>query len=398
TEMQNPTGNVVPLLSRMHEELVRSGRLDASVEFRTFARALANIAGVSPTAPPRPEQPVAPPEQPRPNTMERVAAENRAEQNRPTTDDRIDPENPAEETREAQLSDFQDEIADIEFALMHKDGQEARELAEALARRLANVKGKLAGMSAVDILKLVMRRQKKRQEQNEGTRQPVDQTQRNDRSGQGNAPFNLRDALRNDAELARIFAEIVRLMGSDKGKAAEMAMSLARRLIKTYGLDIDAKTLAAEILKMAKKAAGKASGTTDQKPGDDPGGPDDGSQGGAPGAAAGGGTKPLTLSDVKKTDWSSISTLYLDTDEDADVMKNIASEIVKKGADNAGVEKSAKDLLAKAKKGKKNTFKNFRHVVAAIVDAVTKKANGKKVTKPLKASDIPNEEDDRNAA
>ncbi|MEM9240473.1 MAG: hypothetical protein AAGB07_10890 [Pseudomonadota bacterium] len=380
-EMQNPTGVLPPEISRIHEELVRSGRLDASVTYQTFTRALMNIAGVAPTPPPLPERPVAQPEQPRPNTMDRVAAENRVD-----------------ETREAQLSDFRDEIEDIAFALMHRDGQQARDLAEALARRLANVQGKLAGMQAVDILKLVMRMQKKRNDERRGARQPADQTQRDDRGGQRNAPFNLRDTLRDDAKLAQIFAEIVRLMGSDKGRAAEIAMALARRLIKTYGLDIDAKTLAAEILKMAKKTAGKSGGATDQKPGDDPGGSGDGSQGGAPGAAAGGGGKPLTLSDVKKTDWSSVSTLYLDSDENAEEMKAIASEIVKKGADNAGVEKSAKDLLAKAKKSKKTTFKNFRHVVAAIVDAVTKKANGKKVTKPLKASDIPNEEDDRNAA
>lgn len=210
-----------------------------------------------------------------------------------------------------------------------------------------------------------------------------------------NGHFSIAGALKKNSALAKIFAEIVELMRTDPKEAAKLAMRLARQMIEIYGLKIDPKKLAAEIMKMVRKAI-KARKTKDRKPSDDQDGPDDRSQGGNPGA---GQQQPtLTRDHVKQTDWDGVAGVYFGDSEDSEEMRSIAFEIIKKGEDNAGVTKSAKDLLAKSKKAKKGKFKNFNHVIAAIKDAVFKRASGKKVTKPLKASEIPDDKDEKKAA
>ncbi|MEM8697562.1 MAG: hypothetical protein AAGF44_00230 [Pseudomonadota bacterium] len=221
--------------------------------------------------------------------------------------------------------------------------------------------------------------------------------------GRGGAgAFSIPRALRENSALATSFQRLVGFIAKgDEKTAASLALRMATMIKKTYGLTQDAKAIAKELLELARKAAKRQSvasidSDSDSKPNDD------GSQGSGDGMRSDQGKSgteiSLTMRNVNQTNWPSISTLYFDDPEDAEEMKEIAAQIVKKGADNAAVQKSAKDLLAKSKKAKKGAFKNFRHVIAAIKDAVVKKAMGKKVTKPLKASDIPDEKEDKKAA
>lgn len=226
----------------------------------------------------------------------------------------------------------------------------------------------------------------------------------------GAGAFSIPRALQEDAALARSFQRLVQMIkAGDRTGAGALALQIAKAMIKTFGLTMDHKKLTAEILRLAQKAAGRQSTDSSDdhsKPSDDGSGKDPSTRGSRPDTPPNGSDigRPeslaitITMRDVKQTNWSAISSLYFDTEENAEEMRAIASEIVKKGEDNAGVEKSAKDLLGKAKKAKKGKFRNVRHLVAAIRDAVYKRAMGKKVTKPIKASDIPGEDDDRNAA
>lgn len=98
----------------------------------------------------------------------------------------------------------------------------------------------------------------------------------------------------------------------------------------------------------------------------------------------------LSQSDVKKVDMKSVASVYGFGADEAGALEELAKDVVKKGADNPGVQKSAKDLMAASKK-KKNApkVKSGRHFVFALRDAVMKAMHKKKVTKPMKASDIP---------
>jgi hypothetical protein len=107
----------------------------------------------------------------------------------------------------------------------------------------------------------------------------------------------------------------------------------------------------------------------------------------------------VTMNHVRQTQWSFISDLYDLPPDEADELEAIASTMVKKGEDNASVLQSSKDLLSRAKKKKKKgKFRNARHLMAAVLDAIKRKAMKKKVTKPLKPSDIPDDKDDQKAA
>ncbi|MEM7239891.1 MAG: hypothetical protein AAF501_18965, partial [Pseudomonadota bacterium] len=69
-----------------------------------------------------------------------------------------------EEERDARLSDFQTELDDIGFALAESEDADARQQAEALVRRLQNVRGDIAGMTADQILQHVAAGQQGRRE------------------------------------------------------------------------------------------------------------------------------------------------------------------------------------------------------------------------------------------
>ena len=143
---------------------------------------------------------------------------------------------------------------------------------------------------------------------------------------------------------------------------------------------------AADILKFVMKRNKDAAVQTAPED-DDPDGllPDDGTE--------------LTLRHVSGVDWGTVIKLYeIDKDEE-DEMVSIAKRLVKKGPDDGGSRKAAKDLVARGKKKKKKPkLKNHHHLIAALLDAIRRKAKKKKVTKPLKPSDIPDEDDQDKAA
>ncbi len=100
----------------------------------------------------------------------------------------------------------------------------------------------------------------------------------------------------------------------------------------------------------------------------------------------------LELRHVSMVDWPSVSDLYGVDYEDQEELQSIGTRLVKKGSDDDSALKSARQILQRSKKKKKKTkFKNAKHVVAAVLDAITRKANKQKLTKPLKPSDIDDE-------
>lgn len=97
-----------------------------------------------------------------------------------------------------------------------------------------------------------------------------------------------------------------------------------------------------------------------------------------------------TQKDAKKVDMQSVASVYGFGDEDVTELEDFARQVAKKGPDNPGVQKSAKDLLTKSKKQKnKPKVKNSFHLGHAIYNAMQRAMGKKKVTKPMKASEIP---------
>lgn len=98
----------------------------------------------------------------------------------------------------------------------------------------------------------------------------------------------------------------------------------------------------------------------------------------------------LALKDVAKVKWDTISEIYGFDKDDAPELEKLATTVVKKGMDDAGAQKSAKDLLSRAQKQKKKPkVKNGKLLVFGLFDAMFRTKNKKKVTKPVKASDLP---------
>ena len=98
---------------------------------------------------------------------------------------------------------------------------------------------------------------------------------------------------------------------------------------------------------------------------------------------------------VKKVDWPAILSVYNMDPEESEAVADVARLIVRKGMDSSGVLKSAKDLLTRSRKKVKGAkVKNHLHLVAAIEDAMIKKTESKKVLKPLKFADIPEDMSD----
>lgn len=108
--------------------------------------------------------------------------------------------------------------------------------------------------------------------------------------------------------------------------------------------------------------------------------------------AAGGAVLSLKL--VNKVDWTKFVEVYSLTPEEIEALKDIATKIVRKGGDATAVVKASKELQMRAKKAKTGAkFKNGLHVAAAVEDMLVRRAENRKLTKPLKASDIPEDED-----
>ena len=96
---------------------------------------------------------------------------------------------------------------------------------------------------------------------------------------------------------------------------------------------------------------------------------------------------------MNKVDWDKFVEIYNLVSDEVDSLKDIAKLIVRKGSDASPVIKGSKELLVRAKKSKmRPKFKNGLHVAAAVEDALVRKAESRKLTKPLKASEIPDDE------
>jgi hypothetical protein len=97
------------------------------------------------------------------------------------------------------------------------------------------------------------------------------------------------------------------------------------------------------------------------------------------------GDENLRDSLARSVHWQTVSNLYGLDEAEADELQNIGMRLLKKGEDDSSAYKSAKDMLNRAKKKKKrNKLKNPFHLIKAIMDAIRKKKDGKKVTKPVK--------------
>ena len=94
------------------------------------------------------------------------------------------------------------------------------------------------------------------------------------------------------------------------------------------------------------------------------------------------------LNDVNKVDMKQVASVYGFGEDDVDMLHSLARDVVKKGADNPGVHKSAKDLVTQSKKKKnKPKVSNASYLAHALMDAVRKAVSKKKVTKPMKKNE-----------
>lgn len=97
----------------------------------------------------------------------------------------------------------------------------------------------------------------------------------------------------------------------------------------------------------------------------------------------------VTLADLKKIDYSQVASVYSFSIDDIPDLEDLAKMIVKKGVDSPAAIKSAKDVIAKSKKNKnKPKAKSGPYLAHAMLDAARRSLAKKKVTKPMKASEI----------
>lgn len=109
--------------------------------------------------------------------------------------------------------------------------------------------------------------------------------------------------------------------------------------------------------------------------------------------ASGGAGVVLDLPLVNKVDWDKFVQVYALSAEEIEALKDIATKIVKKGNDASPAVRAAKELLMRAKKAKTGAkFKNAIHILAAVEDVLILRADNKKLVKPMKVSDIPEDE------
>jgi hypothetical protein len=362
----------------------------------------------------------------RPTTMDRVAAENANEMGqaedveevvRPATMDRVDAEN-ADVPRQAEDVERQRppagqarpragllaHVTDIErFKKFKKMFRQVAQLAadqdpklmvkaNALVKTLIEYNKVLKeGATAEELIEFCV------QQAGPQTRTArPENNQHRDEPAQDERPFRLSAAIRENREFAGDFRNIVTMYGTDPGRAEQMALALARKIIEAHGLNIDPKTLAEEILKLIRKPVAKPTKTGSKKPRDDQDNPGAGAAGGRPKRDQ--KQTKFTKDHVTQTKWDEVSEVYFGDKEYAAEMEKMALAMVKKGEKDKAVSTSARSLLAKSKKAKGGKFKSIGHVVGAVSDALFKRVSGKKVTKAIKASDIPKDEDGNKAA
>ncbi len=220
-------------------------------------------------------------------------------------------------------------------ALQASDTATARGLALALEERLEGITGRYGNMKAAAILKMMLNK-------------------------------------RNDLErvVAKPAPKPIAVSSGKAGQTMADAKSAAPETQEKE--DDDTETVVS--------GAGSVDGPTDTNRHDDDEPP-------AAGAA-------LTVKLISKVDWANFVEVYSLPPEEIEALKEIATKIVRKGMGTTPVVYAGKELLARARKAKSGArFKNGIHVAAAVEDALSRRAENRKLTRSLKASDIPDDEE-----
>lgn len=216
----------------------------------------------------------------------------------------------------------------------------------------------------------------------------------------GRAGWFLLTALRTDARTGKIYEAVVRaVMKGDKVAKHKLAKALATHILQLYKTNVTVQQMLDAIINKAKDDAKADQDDAPETPTDrgNKDNDDNDDQGGAAGAVAADGKKGASdseskydLGTIKKVDWQGFMGVYRMDAEESEAAADVAKLIVKKGKESPSTLKSAKDLLTRSSKKVKGTkVKNHKHFVAAIEDAMIKKTESKKVVKPLKFADIP---------
>ncbi|MEX0370841.1 MAG: hypothetical protein AB3N09_09435 [Tateyamaria sp.] len=205
-------------------------------------------------------------------------------------------------------------------------------------------------------------------------------------------------ALDKDDKSDKLYDALLRaLLNGDKKTGGKLANALAAHILKLYKTNVTMQEMLAAIIKAAKQDVA-ANKETESVASSDRTRRDDEDNGAGAAAVASGKSESdsqiqFDLPLVNKVDWQSFMSIYSMDPEEMDAVADVAKLIVKKGTDSASVLKSAKDVLTRSsKKIKGAKVKNHKHFVAAIEDALIKKTESKKVVKPLKFADIPDDE------
>lgn len=107
----------------------------------------------------------------------------------------------------------------------------------------------------------------------------------------------------------------------------------------------------------------------------------------------------VTVRHASSTDWIRVSTLYGFDPDEVEALESLGTQLAKKGPEDGTAKRLAKGLHERGKKKKKKPrVKNYQHILAAVLDAIRRKANKKKVSKPLKPGDIQDQDDDQSKA
>ena len=322
------------------------------------------------------------------------------------TDVEAQPRNDGAEGRAPSLSDYRDEMLEISFLQAEGSPEEARAAADRLAERLRGFGGDLARIDGAMILRYVERQDKKASDAR-AAEASAKTDEDDDDDDSDRASWFLSMALRKDDRSVQIYDGLVRaLIRGDKKAAGTLAKALANHILKIFRINVTLVEMLTAIVNAARQDAKAKQEETKETPldhghdgdHDDEGDGADGAAGAVTAETEKGTDDSQTKYDmgtVKKVDWPAILSVYNMDPEESEAVADVARLIVRKGMESSGVLKSAKDLLTRSRKKVKGAkVKNHLHLAAAIEDAMIKKTESKKVLKPLKFADIPEDMSD----
>ena len=192
-----------------------------------------------------------------------------------------------------------------------------------------------------------------------------------ERTGAASGTNDLKPFLK--AAVAKIAA---RIADGDVQGAKTSAGQTSKMMAKLGGPS--AAVSSVDIFAAAQKQAGRIKTADVETPGDDV----------SAGVKVGG--VELKNDHANKADWKMFGKQYALDDESVASCRQIGLAIVKTGAESPKALSSAKSLADQINKDKKAKFKfkNYKHVMAAVLQLVQFKATKQKLMKPLKASDV----------